>query len=78
MKNPALNSYREQISSMYPVKDSRYNFFRDNYYTNRIIRDFRIAFFADDKNELEQVFKLYEEAGNGGNKRATLYLVDVT
>ena len=74
LKNPALNSYREQISSMYPVKDSRYTFFRDKYDTNRIIRDFRIAFFADDKNELEQVFKLYEEAGNGENKRTTLYL----
>lgn len=74
LKNPALNFYREQISSMYPVKENRYNFFRDNYDINRIIRDFRIAFLADDKNELEQVFKLNEDAGRKGSTRAALYL----
>ena len=74
LKNPALNLYRKQISSIYPVKESRYDSFQDKYYINRIIREFRIAFFADDKNELEQVFKLNEDAGREGTTRQALYL----
>ena len=65
LKNPNLNFYRSQISDMYPAAEEKSNFWTSNnlYYSERIIRDFRISFFLDDKKGLEQVLKLNDNSG---------------
>ena len=79
LKNPNFNFYRSQIIDMYPAEEKSPHFWGNDYYKGyyieRIIRDFRIAFFLDDKKSLEQVFNVYDKAvGSRKDRYHELYL----
>jgi len=69
LKNPNFNFYRSQIVEMYPAEEKNPHYWGNEYYIERIIRDFRIAFFLDDKKSLEQVFKIHDKAVDKGKIR---------